>query len=710
MKFSHKITWIFALFLAVTLVLFCFLACHAGFQIRESKFRGEFQENAVQMMVILDEALYERFIDLKNITNDPVLRTRESTPRQIAERLTEYRNNARIYASLSFFDRDGIRIADTSGLEIGKKTDQEMLLKEALNGDEYAMNIGLSRSLEEYVVRFARSVKDEKGIVLGTVVTRISVGRLYEIINMRTSSQKDLQRCIDLFDENQRLLFSITNKKGVLKDHLENVFEDVRSLRQSQNGNGFIYNRLFHRNDIFGFSREPGFLDFKGNGWLVVVHASGESIFRPVYEIRNELILFSLVALFLLTGMITLVAKELSRPLGKLKTALEKVGAGDFEAHVEAISDDEFGGVARALNEMLVQLRGKTTSIDNLLREVDERVKTETKLKEANEELEGKAKEVDSHVQKIEKSREILVSMLEDNDASRKALEKSLAEVKQAHQMVIQAEKLSSIGQLAAGVAHEINNPLSFISSNLATLEKYVGKLTEILRAYDGLIGVVARKDMVKMKERIEEITALEKKQGMDFILSDVDALLRESLEGAGRIKNIVLNLKTFSRKDEGVKTPADLNVILDGIINIIWNEIKYKAELVKEYGELPMVECNSQQVGQVFLNILMNAAQAIEGKGTISLLTRAEGDHVNIEIADTGAGMSPETRKRLFEPFFTTKEAGKGTGLGLSISYEIIKKHGGNIEVESEVGKGTKFTISLPVRFKKDGKVKVGT
>ena len=710
MKFSHKITLVFALFLMTTLGFFCFWVYHKGYEMRKIKLEEEFQADATRLTGTLDKSLYERFIDLKNITQDPVLRSPDSTPRQIAERLEDFRNNAKLYISISFFDMDNVRIADTSGLEIGTKTDQEALLRDALSGREYVMNLGFSPSLEGYVVRFARAVRDPKGALRGTVVSRISLSRFYEIFDEAPNTQNNLHRCIDLFDENRTLLFSVTNKKGIFKDRLEDVFEKTERVRQQQKGSGFLFNRIFQRTDILGFHTEPGYLDFKGNGWRVVVHASERAIFEPVYRIRDEVILFSLIALTLLIGMIALVAKELSKPLRRLKEALVKVGKGDFTASVGKIADDEFGEVAKALDEMLVQLREKTTSIDNLLGEVSERLKMEKRLTELNEQLETKAREENSHMEKIERSREILVSMLEDNDASRKALENSLMEVKQAHQMVIQAEKLSSIGQLAAGVAHEINNPLSFISSNLATLEKYVGKLTEILRAYDGLIGMVEREDASKIKERIAAIMDFQKKQGIDYVLSDIDNLIRESSEGAGRIKNIVLNLKTFSRKDEGVKTPSDINAILDGIINIIWNEIKYKAQLVKEYGDLPKIECNAQQVGQVFINLLMNAAQAIEGKGTITIATRAEGDLVSIEIADTGHGMNPDVRKHLFEPFFTTKEAGKGTGLGLSISYEIIKKHGGDIRVQSEPGKGTTFDISLPVHSPKNNKETVGT
>jgi two-component system NtrC family sensor kinase len=207
----------------------------------------------------------------------------------------------------------------------------------------------------------------------------------------------------------------------------------------------------------------------------------------------------------------------------------------------------------------------------------------------------------------------------------------------------------------------------------------------------------IQQNDLEKAKKIQADISEIEKRVDIGYILSDVSDLLRESQEGVERIKKIVLDLKTFSRSDESAKSPVEMNKLLDSIVNIVWNEIKYKAELKKDYQKLPLIECNPQQIGQVFLNILINAAQSIEEKGTIGIRTYAQERRIYVEISDTGAGMSPEVMERLFEPFFTTKMRGKGTGLGLSISREIVKKHGGEIKVESQPGKGSKFTVILP-------------
>jgi two-component system NtrC family sensor kinase len=181
------------------------------------------------------------------------------------------------------------------------------------------------------------------------------------------------------------------------------------------------------------------------------------------------------------------------------------------------------------------------------------------------------------------------------------------------------------------------------------------------------------------------------------YVLKEVDALIRGSQDGLNRIKKIVRDLNTFSRKDQDARVPSDLNAVIEGILSIVWNEMKYKAELKKEYGQLPVVDCNPQQIGQVIVNMLLNAVQSLNGTGVISIRTRAEDHRAIVEIADTGLGIPPDKLGKIFEPFYTSKPAGKGTGLGLSISLDIIRRHGGTIDVDSEPGRGTTFRITLP-------------
>ena len=255
---------------------------------------------------------------------------------------------------------------------------------------------------------------------------------------------------------------------------------------------------------------------------------------------------------------------------------------------------------------------------------------------------------------------------------------------------LLQAEKMASIGLLAAGVAHEINNPLAFISSNFGSLERDARDILKLISAFEGVEGLLpgeARAPVAFMKQDI----------GLDDIRQDLDALFVESREGLQRVKHIVQNLKDFSRPGGTKKEMADLEQGLNSTLNVAWNEIKYKADVVKEYGGVPELFCLPSQINQIFLNLLINAAHAIEGKGTIVVRTGYDESVVWVEIEDNGSGIAPEHLDHIFEPFFTTKPVGKGTGLGLSIVYGIVQGHNGKIDVKSEVGRGTVFRVALP-------------
>lgn len=262
----------------------------------------------------------------------------------------------------------------------------------------------------------------------------------------------------------------------------------------------------------------------------------------------------------------------------------------------------------------------------------------------------------------------------------------------QTQNQLIQSEKMASIGQLAAGIAHEINNPVGFIHSNFGALEKYFAAITTVLSEYDQVeaeLSETAREKVRCAKEKLD----------FAYVVEDIGATLKESRDGLSQLNKIVQDLKDFAHMDQTVVWKhEDLHKGLETTLNVIRNELKYKCVVVKHYGELPPVECIISQISQVLMNLLVNAAQAIEDRGTITLRTGLEGGRVWIEVADTGKGIPPEHLSRIFDPFFTTKPIGKGTGLGLSISFGIIQKHHGEIEVKSMVGAGTTFRIWLPV------------
>ncbi|HEX5393047.1 MAG TPA: ATP-binding protein [Rhodocyclaceae bacterium] len=262
--------------------------------------------------------------------------------------------------------------------------------------------------------------------------------------------------------------------------------------------------------------------------------------------------------------------------------------------------------------------------------------------------------------------------------------------LEEAQTQLLQSEKMASIGQLAAGVAHEINNPVGFVNSNLATMGDYVADLMSLLGAYESSESALP-------EERRTELVELRKQLDVDYLRDDIGKLLKESMDGMQRVRRIVADLKDFSHVDQAQVQLANLEAGLDSTLNVVWNELKYKAEVVKEYAGVPAIECRVSQLNQVFMNLLVNAAQAIAEHGRIVVRTGFDDEHVWVEIEDSGAGIAPENVSRIFEPFFTTKPVGKGTGLGLSLSYGIVRKHHGEITVRSTLGVGSVFRVTLP-------------
>lgn len=271
------------------------------------------------------------------------------------------------------------------------------------------------------------------------------------------------------------------------------------------------------------------------------------------------------------------------------------------------------------------------------------------------------------------------------------ALNDKLSQMKE---QLIQSEKLASIGQLAAGIAHEINNPIGYIFSNFGSLETYLKELLEMLEAYQRAEPTLpASAEAANLKAKREAID-------LEYLKEDIPALMRESREGIVRVRKIVQDLKDFSHVDANPQWQlASLNQGIESTLNVINNEIKYKADLVKDLADLPAVQCMPSQINQVVMNLVVNAAHSIGAeRGLITVRTRCEGEQVWLEVTDTGSGIAPEVLPRIFDPFYTTKPVGKGTGLGLSLSYGIVQKHHGSIDVQSEPGKGSTFRVTLPL------------
>ncbi len=389
------------------------------------------------------------------------------------------------------------------------------------------------------------------------------------------------------------------------------------------------------------------------------------------------ILIFGVVAIILAIGAGLLISRSIYVPLFELKAAADEIGKGKIDTQIEITSNDEVGQLASSFKKMLNDLQKTTTSIDNLNLEITERKKAEESVRHAYEDL-----------------------------------EKANQEMKEMQSQLVQSEKLSSIGQLAAGVAHEMNTPVGFVASNFETLEKYMIKIEKLFQMYSELIDKIETSDKAVLLDKVDAISKSRNEMKIDFILKDLSVLFNDSREGIDRVTSIVQNLRDFSRKDDPEN--FDIYNINDGIratLVVVQNEIKYDADVEMELSEVPQILCSTGQINQVLLNILMNAAQAIKSqerddKGKITIRTYATDDEVVCEISDDGPSIEPDKLAKIFDPFFTTKPVGKGTGLGLSISYDIIvNKHKGALLVDNSVGKGTKFTIKLPINKKETEK-----
>lgn len=457
-------------------------------------------------------------------------------------------------------------------------------------------------------------------------------------------------------DAGKRALLGMGNLVGLLSARVDNAvfYASMEAALEQQKRAEAKFRGIFE-------NAAEGIVQVHPDGWLLSCNPAAAAILG--YGSPEELLL-----------SISDIGRQLYVQPSQRREMYLRLERGEPVDKVEV----EFYRKDHSRQWVLVSIRpvrdaeGKILYVDGMVLDIAERKRAEQALQNLNEELEQRVAERTGE------------------------LETALQELKDAQSRVLQQEKMASIGQLAAGVAHEINNPMGFIISNLNTLKTYVDKLTGFLDRQAAGIETLA--DQADNREIPAELANQRQSLKLDYIRADLGDLIGESLEGAERVKTIVQNLKNFSRLEASEQQLADINEGLESTINIVWNEIKYKAELVRKFGEIPRINCHLGQLNQVFLNLLVNAAQAMDDRGQITVATACEDGQVVITIADTGAGIPPDKLGRIFEPFFTTKEVGQGTGLGLSIAYDIIQNHQGSIKVESEVGRGTTFIIHLPV------------
>lgn len=387
---------------------------------------------------------------------------------------------------------------------------------------------------------------------------------------------------------------------------------------------------------IHGFNYIPEI-----GGGCIMAHIDQEEAFAPLRELQRKAIFLAIAILLIILATALILNRLITRPLTNFCKQLGTIKDGTETVKFAEHGPTEILTLSHSFSRIILRLQDL-----------------------------------------IHRQFETLNDLLQSNDR-----------LEEAQEHLLQSDKMASVGQLAAGVAHEINNPIGFVYSNLNTLEKYFQDTFYMLELYEEAESSITNPEvMAKLKAAKADLD-------IKFLKADLRELMHESKDGISRVIQIVRNLKDFSHLDATEEWHFyNLHKGLDSTLNIVNNEIKDKADVIKEYGTIPDVECISSQINQVFMNLLVNACHAIENHGTITIRTGLQGDEVWVEIADSGKGIKPEHLNKIFDPFFTTKPVGKGTGLGLSLSYGIIQKHNGRIVLQSEVGKGTTFRIVLPI------------
>ncbi len=389
--------------------------------------------------------------------------------------------------------------------------------------------------------------------------------------------------------------------------------------------------------------------------WVCGVGINDEDIFAPVQDLKHVLVLAALFSSLLIVVLTFSVARQITTPLKKLTLGAKVIAGGDLSQRVEVSGRDEIGELAATFNEMAESLQERSQALIDLNRQLEQKVQ--------------------------ERTRELQRSHAETHAA--------YTELKETQVQLVQSEKMASLGQLVAGIAHEIKNPLNFIYGNTDFLKQYVESLKRLIHLYEENLSETSLR---------EKAASLKSSLNYDFVSQDLDTLMDNFEEGAKRIHAIIGDLRAFSRMDSDELRPVDIHEPMEMALNLLRHEYRDRIRIHKQFGELPKVECHAGKLSQVFMNLLANACQAIPEEGDIHIRTFRRDSRVVIEIEDNGAGIEESHLNKVFEPFFTTKPVGKGTGLGLSISYGIIRQHRGEISVRSQKGQGTCFRIELPV------------
>ena len=670
---QKKLTIIFLVLSLTPLTVLSVLAYKNGRDALKENIDNASKEKAFQAIDKIDRLLYFSQRNIQSWSNAEIMQDAltDDIDGRITQELIRLKKDYRIYSSLFCANVQGQIIASSEPRMIGQDASKEQWFQQAMRNVESTIGeLTYKQNTGGFSMDFSTPITAayEPTRIIGVLSAGMNWSELYAITSSIEVIKNALQNesgYVVLTDKNGLFLsgpdFLLMEENALAsKNFFDAHFPGLPPMLLGQKGT--VVTRDIRGNEtLAGYAISKGYEDFKGLGWKVIVIQSARDAFQPVKRFQWQLLTMGIFVTTLVLYLSFLISRRISLSIQRLNDAAVALAEGDFSTRVIRRSNDEIGQLADSFNKM-------------------------------SEDLERSMAQIQRQNQELTDKESKLSRMLAE-------LQQSSEELKQTQGQLVQAEKLASIGQLAAGVAHEINNPLGFISSNIEILREYIQNYAEILRRVKSIKDRIQEGDIERIRQAVAGLNKFEEEINLGYILEDINKLLKHSGHGLERIKKIVMDLRTFAREEQTeIIETVRVEEIMDGILNIVQSELKYKAELTKDYGDTPLVQCSSSRMGQVFINLLINAAQAIETKGNIIIKTYALNDYVCVDVTDTGKGIPPDNLSKIFDPFFTTKPIGQGTGLGLSVSYEIMKKHGGEIKVKSKVGKGTTFTVMLPL------------
>lgn len=440
------------------------------------------------------------------------------------------------------------------------------------------------------------------------------------------------------------IIYDLKNNNNIIWSSLKEITNTQMSIDEAKQ----LYKKAYPYDTNIRF--EKGIVSQKVN--VVIAYTLDSNLSHYIRDLTSKNPTLAIIFLLLGSFCALVMIKLVTVPLNFLTNAVKIFSTGNFKHKIPTTYYKELNILIHAFNEMASIIHKTHASL-------------EEKIKERTAEISQKNEQLNS----------------------------AMNELKEAQAMIVHGEKMRSLGELVAGITHEINNPVNFIYGNLTHLNNYSQDLMEIIDKYEEYQELLPEDKKLEMQKLLEE-------KEYKYLKEDLPDLIKSCREGTVRTKNIVMDLKNFSRTEKMVINEIEINKEINTTLNILYNKYKNRITIHKEYGEVSTIDCYGGQINQVLMNIIDNAIFAIKETGDIYIRTKDDGKNIIVEIEDNGVGISEENLSKVFEPFFTTKGVGEGTGLGMSISYKIIETHGGKINIESELGKGTKFTIILP----KDG------